>query len=37
MDKADYEKAHKDFRLDRKAEEIEKFYHEIIKLGRWRN
>jgi len=37
MGKAAYQKAHKEFRLDRQVEEVEKFYQEIIKLGRWKN
>lgn len=31
-----FEKAHKEFRLDRQAEAVEKFYCEIIKLGQWK-
>lgn len=36
MGKAAYEKAHREFRLDRQAEEIETFYQEMIKLGQWK-
>ena len=31
------EKAHREFRLDKQAEEVEKFYEEMIQLGRWKN
>jgi glycosyltransferase involved in cell wall biosynthesis len=30
------EKAHREFRLDRQAEAVEKFYREMILLGRWK-
>lgn len=36
MGKAAYEKAHRDFRLDQQAEAVEKFYQEMIKLGKWK-
>lgn len=36
MGKEAYHKAHLEFRLDRQAEEIEKFYEEMIRLGRWK-
>ena len=32
--KAAYEKAHRDFRLDRQVEAVENFYQEMIRLGR---
>ncbi len=31
-----YRRAHQEFRLDRQAEEVERFYYKIIRLGRWR-
>lgn len=34
--KAAYQKAHRDFRLDRQAEAVETFYQEMIKLGKWK-
>jgi glycosyltransferase involved in cell wall biosynthesis len=34
--KVAYQKAHDEFRLDRQTEAVEQFYHEVIKLGRWR-
>ncbi len=37
MGKAAAERAHREFRLDKQAEEVERFYQEIIKLGRWKN
>jgi glycosyltransferase involved in cell wall biosynthesis len=33
---AAYRKAHGDFQLDRQAEAIERFYQEMIKLGKWK-
>ena len=36
MSKAAFEKARKDFRLDRQAEAVEAFYQELITLGKWR-
>jgi glycosyltransferase involved in cell wall biosynthesis len=36
MGKAAFEKAHRDFRLDRQAEEVETFYQGMISLGKWR-
>jgi len=36
MGEAAYEKAHQGFRLDRQADEVEKFYEAMIKLGRWK-
>jgi len=33
---AAYEKAHRDFRLDRQVEAVEKFYQQMIELGRWK-
>ncbi|MEW6377858.1 MAG: glycosyltransferase family 4 protein [Thermodesulfobacteriota bacterium] len=36
MGKAAYEKAHREFRLDKQAEEVERFYGEMIRLGKWR-
>jgi glycosyltransferase involved in cell wall biosynthesis len=36
MGKAAYQKAHRDFRLDRQAEMVETFYQEMISLGKWR-
>jgi len=35
MGEAAYEKAHREFRLDRQAEEVEAFYEEMVRLGRW--
>lgn len=35
MGEAAYEKAHQDFRLDRQAEAVEKFYQKMIELGPW--
>jgi len=37
MGEAAYEKAHKEFRLDRQVEAIEKFYETMIRLGRWKH
>ncbi len=36
LGKAAYEKAHREFRLERQAEEIERFYEKMIRLGRWK-
>ena len=36
MGKAAYQKAHRDFRLDRQAEAVETFYQEMVSLGKWR-
>jgi glycosyltransferase involved in cell wall biosynthesis len=36
MGKAAFEKAQRDFRLDRQVEEVETFYQEMISLGKWR-
>ncbi len=36
MGRAAYEKAHREFRLDRQAERVEGFYQEMISLGKWR-
>jgi glycosyltransferase involved in cell wall biosynthesis len=36
MGKAAWEKAHREFRLDRQVEDIENFYQEMIQLGKWR-
>ena len=36
MGEAAYEKAHQEFRLDRQVEAIEKFYQEMLRLGRWK-
>jgi glycosyltransferase involved in cell wall biosynthesis len=33
---AAYQKAHRDFQLDRQAESVEKFYQEMIRLGKWK-
>jgi hypothetical protein len=32
--KAAYQKAHRDFQLDRQVEAVEKFYQEMIQLGK---
>jgi glycosyltransferase involved in cell wall biosynthesis len=37
MGKAAHEKAHREFRLDRQAEEVEAFYQEMLRLGRWKS
>jgi glycosyltransferase involved in cell wall biosynthesis len=34
LGKAAYQKAHRDFRLDRQVEAVENFYQEMIRLGR---
>ncbi len=36
MGEAAHEKAHQEFRLDRQVEATEKFYQEMIRLGKWR-
>lgn len=36
MGEAAYQKAHQDFRLDRQVEAVEKFYQQMITLGKWR-
>jgi glycosyltransferase involved in cell wall biosynthesis len=36
MGDAAREKAHRDFRLDRQGEEVERFYERMISLGKWR-
>jgi len=36
MGRAAYERAHRDFRLDHQAEEVERFYQEMVHLGRWK-
>jgi glycosyltransferase involved in cell wall biosynthesis len=36
MGKAAWEKAHREFRLDRQVEAVEKFYQEMISLGKWK-
>jgi glycosyltransferase involved in cell wall biosynthesis len=36
MGKAAFDRAHREFRLDRQAEEVETFYREIISLGKWK-
>jgi glycosyltransferase involved in cell wall biosynthesis len=36
MGKAAYEKAHREFRLDRQAEIIEQFYQQMLSLGKWK-
>jgi glycosyltransferase involved in cell wall biosynthesis len=36
MGEAAREKAHREFRLDRQAEAVEKFYKEMISLGKWK-
>jgi len=36
MGKAAWEKAHREFRLNRQAEAVEKFYKEMISLGKWK-
>jgi glycosyltransferase involved in cell wall biosynthesis len=37
MGKTALEKAQREFRLDHQAEEVERFYQEAMKLGRWKN
>jgi glycosyltransferase involved in cell wall biosynthesis len=36
MGKAAWEKAHREFRLDRQVEAVEKFYQEMMLLGKWK-
>ena len=36
MGKAAFERAHRDFRLNRQVEEVETFYQEMISLGKWK-
>jgi len=36
MGKAAFDRAHREFRLDRQAEEVETFYREMISLGKWK-
>jgi glycosyltransferase involved in cell wall biosynthesis len=36
MGEAAYQKAHREFRLDRQAEGVEKFYQQMITLGKWK-
>jgi hypothetical protein len=36
MGNAAFEKAHREFRLDRQAEVVEAFYKEMVVLGRWK-
>ncbi len=36
LGKAAYQKAHQDFQLDRQAESVEKFYREMMELGKWK-
>jgi len=36
MGKTAHEKAQREFRLDKQAEEVEKFYENMIRLGKWR-
>ncbi|MDP2969390.1 MAG: glycosyltransferase family 4 protein [Deltaproteobacteria bacterium] len=36
MGESAYQKAHKEFRLDKQAEAVEAFYQEMIKLGKWK-
>jgi len=36
MGKAAWERAHQEFRLDRQGEAVEKFYQEMIRLGKWK-
>jgi glycosyltransferase involved in cell wall biosynthesis len=35
MGEAAYQKAHREFRLDRQVEAVERFYQEMITLGKW--
>jgi glycosyltransferase involved in cell wall biosynthesis len=37
MGRAAHEKAHREFRLDRQAEEVERFYEEMLRLGKWKS
>jgi glycosyltransferase involved in cell wall biosynthesis len=36
MGKAAYQKAHQDFQLDRQVEAVERFYQEVVQLGKWK-
>jgi glycosyltransferase involved in cell wall biosynthesis len=36
MGEAAYQKAHREFRLDRQVEAVEKFYQQMITLGKWK-
>ncbi len=36
MGKAAFERARRDFQLDRQVEEVETFYQEMISLGKWK-
>jgi glycosyltransferase involved in cell wall biosynthesis len=36
MGQAAYQKAHKAFRIDDQAGAVERFYQEMIKLGKWK-
>jgi glycosyltransferase involved in cell wall biosynthesis len=36
LGKGAWEKAHREFSLDRQAETVEKFYEEMISLGKWK-
>jgi glycosyltransferase involved in cell wall biosynthesis len=36
MGKAAWEKAHREFRLDRQVEDVENFYQQMIRLGKWK-
>jgi glycosyltransferase involved in cell wall biosynthesis len=36
LGKAAYQKAHRDFQLDRQVEAVESFYQEIIRMGKWK-
>jgi glycosyltransferase involved in cell wall biosynthesis len=36
MGEASRERAHREFRMDRQAEEVEKFYEAMIRLGKWK-
>jgi glycosyltransferase involved in cell wall biosynthesis len=36
MGEAAYQKAHQEFRLDRQVEGVEKFYQQMMMLGKWK-
>lgn len=36
LGEAAYQKAHREFRLDRQGEAVEKFYQEMMSLGKWK-
>jgi glycosyltransferase involved in cell wall biosynthesis len=36
MGKAAYQRAHEEFRMDKQAEEVERFYEEVLRLGKWK-